>query len=206
MILKVTLFAQDPLKCLEISILVRSSLKPEYLEATFPGSVLCLINELDQWINLGMEIPHYSAETHRRRSELRYLREIVLVLVREYNRIVRILDSEEKALFQERMKTLDKKMVPGFVKVQWPVKSMVEFFINDTRLQICNLQVKVDEYKIGNADIRKNCEAIAKTLLIKIESGRIYENDDFNVEQVIGQKSLLLKCFQWISIVISTCR
>nr|CDS32130.1 dynein heavy chain [Hymenolepis microstoma] len=174
----------DPLKSLETPILTRSPLKPEFLEATFPGSVLSLINELDQWLNLGMEIPHYSSETHRRRSELRYLREIVLLLTREYNRIVRTLNAEEKALFQERIRALDKKMVPGFVKVQWPVKSMVEFFVNDTRLQICNLQIKVDEYMIANADIRKNCESIAKTLLIKVESGRIYENDDFNVEQI----------------------
>ncbi|KAM7541340.1 hypothetical protein Aperf_G00000036599 [Anoplocephala perfoliata] len=173
----------DPLKCLEVPILIRSSFKPDQLEATFPGSILSLINELEHWVTLGIEIPHYAAEAYRRKSELLHLREITLVMVREYNRIVSALSTEEKALFQERIKMLDKRIGPGFVKIQWPVKSMVEYFVSDSRLQICNLQVKVDEYKLANADIRENCEAIAKTLLLKLEPGRIYENNDFNEEQ-----------------------
>lgn len=188
LIFKFVFFAKDPLKCLEIPILVRSSVRPDQLEATFPGSILSLINELEHWVALGIEIPHYAAEAYRRKSELRHLREITLVMVREYNRIVSVLSSEEKALFQERIKMLDKRIGPGFMKIQWPVKSMVEFFVSDSRLHICNLQVKVDEYKLANAGIRENCEAIAKTLLLKLEPGRIYENDDFNEEQVGNQK------------------
>ncbi|VDM31109.1 unnamed protein product [Hydatigera taeniaeformis] len=173
----------DPLKCLEVPILMRSAMKPDQLESTFPGSVLRLINELDHFVLMGIEVPHYAAEAHRRKSELRHLREIVLVMVREYNRILSILNPEEKALFHERIKMLDKKIAPGFAKIQWPVKSMVEFFVNDSRLQICSLQGKVDGYKMANADIRDDCELIAKTLLLKLEPGRIYENDDFNQEQ-----------------------
>ena len=164
---------------------MRSTTKPDQLETTFPVSILRLINELDHWVLLGIEVPHYAAEAHRRKSELRHLREIVLVMVREYNRILSVLNPEEKFLFQERIKMLDKKIAPGFLKIQWPVKSMVEFFINDSRIQICSLQSKVDEYKMANADIRDNCELIAKTLLLKLEPGRIYENDDFDHEQVI---------------------
>ncbi|VDD80599.1 unnamed protein product [Mesocestoides corti] len=174
----------DPLKCLEVPILTRSLIKTDQLETTFSGSILKLNNELDHWVRLGIEVPHYAAEAHRRKPELRHLREIVLVLVREYNRIINALNPEEKALFQERIKILDKKIAPGLVKIQWPVKSMVEFFINDSRLQTCNLQGKVDEYKAANANIRENCELIAKTLLLNLEPGRIYENNDFHEEQL----------------------
>ncbi len=139
---------------------------------------------MDHWVRLGIEVPHYAAEAHRRKFELRHLHEIVLVLVREYNRIMNSLNSEEKALFQERIKMLDKKIAPGFAKVQWPVKSMVEYFVNDSRLHTCNLQSKVDEYKAANANIRGNCELIARTLLLFLEPGRIYENNDFKEEQV----------------------
>lgn len=169
---------------MEVPILTRSLIKTDQLEATFPGSILKLNNELDHWLRLGIEVPHYAAEAHRRKSELRHLHEIVLVLVREYNRIMNALNAEEKALFQERIKILDKKIAPGFVKVQWPVKSMVEFFVNDSRLQTSSLQGKVDEYKAANANIRSNCELIARTLLLKLESGRVYENNDFHNEQV----------------------
>ena len=49
---------------------MRSTTKPDQLETTFPVSILRLINELDHWVLLGIEVPHYAAEAHRRKSEL----------------------------------------------------------------------------------------------------------------------------------------
>lgn len=167
-----------------MAILVRNSIKPGLIESSFPISVQKLVNELDYWLRLGVETPHYAAEAHRRKGELRYLREMVLLLVREYNRIMNTLNSEERALFQERIKILDKKINAAFSKIQWPVRSMVEHFVSESRIQACTLQGKVDEYKSASSNIKDNCELIARTLMIKQESGKVYENNEFNEQQV----------------------
>ncbi|VDL84400.1 unnamed protein product [Schistocephalus solidus] len=196
----------DPLKCLEVPILIRNSLQPSKIEQTFHASVLKLINELDYWVRLGVETPHYAAEAQRRKPELRALNEMVLVLVREYNRIMNALNPEEKALFQERIKMLDKKIAPGFTKIQWPVKSMVEHFINDCRLHACRLQSKVDEYKAANANIKDNCELIARTLLIKLEPGRVYENNDFDEQQVSHRRTAAARLMEYHKEIVQRMR
>nr|CAH8839495.1 unnamed protein product [Trichobilharzia regenti] len=175
-----TTIEADPLKCLESSVLVRSQLQPGMLEPNFSGIALKLLNELHHWIRLGFELPPNAADAYRRRTELRYLLDLILVVVRDYNRIINSLNEDERALFRERIKILDKKMAPGLIKLHWTVKGLVEMFVNDFRTQAYKLQVKVDEYKSANANIKDNCEQIAQTLLIKLEPNRVYENTEFD--------------------------
>ncbi|CAH8498261.1 unnamed protein product [Heterobilharzia americana] len=168
------------LKCLESSVLTRSTLQPGMLEPNFSGTALKLLNELHYWSRLGFELPPNANDAYRRRSELHYLLDIVLVVVRDYNRILNSLNDDERALFRERIKILDKKLAPGLVKLHWTVKGLVEMFVNDCRTQAYRLQLKVDEYMAANADIKENCEQIAQTLLIKLEPNRVYENTEFD--------------------------
>ena len=56
------------------------------------------------------EIPHYAADVYQRREELRNLREHVMLVVRDYNRIITELNQDEIGLFKERIKVLDKKV------------------------------------------------------------------------------------------------
>ncbi|KAA0188249.1 Dynein heavy chain axonemal, partial [Fasciolopsis buskii] len=170
----------DPLKCLESSILIRSPAQSGLLEPNLNGSVLKLFNELHYWIRLGLEVPPSAAEAFRRRTELRYLLEVVLVVVRDYNRIMNSLNPEERALFRERIKILDKKIGPGLNKLHWTVKGLVDMFVSDCRIQASKLQMKVDEYKSANLSIKQNCEQIAQTLLIKLDPNRVYENTEFD--------------------------
>ncbi|KAF5399982.1 Dynein heavy chain [Paragonimus heterotremus] len=170
----------DPLKALETSVLIRSATQSGLIEPNFSPSVLKLLNELHYWVRLGVEIPPTAAEAFRRRLELRYLIEVILLVVRDYNRIMNSLNTEERALFRERIKILDKKIAPGFTKLRWTVKGLVDMFVNEVRLQAAKLQGKVDDYKAVNDDIKENCEQIAQTLLIRLEPNRVYENTEFD--------------------------
>lgn len=143
-----------------------------------------LLNELHYWVRLGVEVPPAAAEAFRRRGEIRYLLELILLTVRDYNRIMNSLNTEERALFRERIKILDKKIAPGFHKLHWTVKGLVELFVNEVRLQASKLQGQVDEYKAVNDDIKENCVQIAQMLLIKLEPNRVYENTEFDDCQV----------------------
>lgn len=80
------------------------------------------------------EIPHYAAEVYIRKEDLRQLREHVFLVVRDYNRIIAALSVEERGLFKERIKSLDKKIHPGLTKLNWAAKGISDYFINDCRV------------------------------------------------------------------------
>ena len=53
-----------------------------------------LFSEISYWEMLMFEIPHYAADVYQRREELRNLREHVMLVVRDYNRVITELNEE----------------------------------------------------------------------------------------------------------------
>ena len=50
--------------------------------------LLKLFNEIHYWEKLMFETPHYVSELYMKKEDLRILRENVLLVVRDYNRLV----------------------------------------------------------------------------------------------------------------------
>ena len=48
-------------------------------------------------------------------------------------RIIASLSTEERAMFTERIKFLDRKIQPGLTKLTWAARSVAEFFVQDCR-------------------------------------------------------------------------
>lgn len=96
--------------------------------------LLKLFQEIYYWERLVFEIPHYAAEVYIRKEDLRQLREHVFLVVRDYNRIIAALSVEERGLFKERIKSLDKKIHPGLTKLNWAAKGISDYFIGDCRV------------------------------------------------------------------------
>ena len=129
------------------------------------------------------EIPHYAADVYSKREDLRILREHVLLVVRDYNRIVAVLSPEERALFRERIRFLDKKIHPGLTKLTWASKGVSEYFINDCRVNSSKVQAIVNDYKEANLRLAEKCRSISELLLVKIDGKRVYDNLEFDEEQ-----------------------
>ena len=89
--------------------MVRSEIQRQLLDINFDPYLLKLFTEINYWEILMFEIPHYAADVYQRREELRNLREHVMLVVRDYNRIITELNQNEIGLFKERIKVLDKK-------------------------------------------------------------------------------------------------
>ena len=102
------------------------------IEDRFSHLLRKLFGEMRYWERLRFEIPHYAAETYHMCEDLRVLRENVLLIVRDYNRIIGSLQPNERALFRERIKSLDKKLRPGMTKLTWGSDGILEY-VNDCR-------------------------------------------------------------------------
>jgi dynein heavy chain len=184
---------KDCMKLLDVPLMCRSAEKQAMLDMNFDKVLLKLFNEIQYWEKLMFEIPHYATEVYLKREELRNLRENVLLVVRDYNRIIAALSLEERGLFRERIRHLDKKIHPGLTKLTWASKGISDFFLGECRQYASKVQVIVDDYKIANLTISRNCKRISETLLVRIDSKKVYEGLEFEEEQMKHRASAQTK-------------
>ncbi|XP_048588102.1 dynein axonemal heavy chain 2 isoform X2 [Nematostella vectensis] len=170
-------------RLLEIPLMRRSAERAGTLDLNFDKVLLKLFNEIHYWEKLMLETPHYVSEVYQKKEDLRILRENVLLVVRDYNRIIAVLSPEERGLFRERIRSLDKKIHPGLTKLSWASKGISDYFIGECRNNCSKVQGIVDDYKNANLVISKNCIKISEMLLVKIDSKRVYDNLEFEEEQ-----------------------
>ena len=53
------------------------------------------------------------------KDRLRNLRENVMLVVRDYNKIINALSVSERRLFLDKLRALERKVHPGLVKLTW---------------------------------------------------------------------------------------
>ncbi|KAL3846382.1 hypothetical protein ACJMK2_017380 [Sinanodonta woodiana] len=195
---------KDPLKLLEVPLMCRSSERPPMLDINFNRNLLKMFQEIHYWERLMFETPHYAVDVYNKREDLRGLREHVLLVVRDYNRIIAALSQEERGLFRERIKFLDKKIHPGLTKLTWASKGISDYFVTDCRMHASKVQAIVDNYKGANMEISSKCVDISEMLLVKIDSRKVYENMEFDEEQARHRNSLQRRLKQIHDEIITT--
>ncbi|CAF0814718.1 unnamed protein product [Didymodactylos carnosus] len=191
----------DPAKKLETQLIKRVN-DEGYLQANFDPLLLKLFQEVKYWERLGFDIPTYAADIVVKRSELRTSRENVMLIVRDYNRILDKLDPHERILFKERIKQLDKKLSAGMTKITW-LKSTNEYTL-DCRVSASELQRQVDNFKESYTNCIKLCKKISETLLVKIDTRRIFEILEFEEYERQYRKAAGEKILEYFNEILST--
>ncbi len=83
-----------------------------------------------------------------KREQLRILRENVILVMRDYNHIISNLQPRERALFRERIRSLDKKLQPGFTKLTWESDGVLEYFVVECRAHAYKVLSLINNYKV----------------------------------------------------------
>ncbi|XP_068785621.1 dynein axonemal heavy chain 2, partial [Struthio camelus] len=174
---------RDCLARLDAPLLAPSPRQPGLLDVNFDKDLLKLFMEMRCWERLLFEAPHYVAEAYRRREDLRALRENLLLVVRDYNRIVSELAPEERALFAERIRSLDRKIQPGLKKLLWSHKGASSCFISECRLHAGKVQALVTEFKAATVAIARHAQRMSEVLLVRLPGQRLYADLDFAEDQ-----------------------
>ncbi|XP_063042411.1 dynein axonemal heavy chain 2 [Engraulis encrasicolus] len=181
------------LKRLDQPLMVRSRDRSGLLDINFDRGLLNMFNEIHYWERLLFEIPHYVSEVYQRREELRNLRENVLLVVRDYNRIILALSQEELGLFKERIRFLDKKIQPGLSKLLWSTKLASNSFINECRLHASKVQLIVDEYKAAKLAVGRHCMTLSELLLVRVDGRTVYREAEFEQDQLQHRQTQLAR-------------
>uniref|UniRef100_A0A8C9P5P1 Dynein axonemal heavy chain 2 n=1 Tax=Spermophilus dauricus TaxID=99837 RepID=A0A8C9P5P1_SPEDA len=174
---------KDCIRRLDTPLLRISQEKAGMLDVNFDKTLLILFLEIDYWERLLFEIPHYVVNVAERAEDLRILRENLLLVARDYNRIIALLSEDEQALFKERIRFLDKKIHPGLKKLHWALKGASAFFITDCRIHASKVQMIVNDFKASTLTIGWRAQEMSETLLVRISGKRVYRDLEFEEDQ-----------------------
>lgn len=161
-----------------------------FLNCNFDRYLLILFTEVHYWqfFQGGLQIPYLAHEICTQREQLRILREHIMLLVRDYNRILLELSSRERRLFDSIIRRLDRRIQPGIQKLTWLSKGIVESYIADCRKN-CELTYQVvQDFQTSKEIVSKNCKMITSLSHICIGRNTIYDEGVFELKQTAHRK------------------
>ncbi|XP_023298158.2 dynein axonemal heavy chain 2 [Lucilia cuprina] len=151
---------------LERTLLVRSKIKKGLLECNIDRSVLNICQQAQHFEQLGFQIPSTIRKLYEKYATLNFVYNSVITVCMDYNRILTALSEDERKLFRALIQSCDRKIAPGLFKLTWGGE-FSDAYIVDCAKHTTKLQTSLDIYKRANLNIRKICEQICDTPLLK---------------------------------------
>lgn len=117
------------------------------------------------------------------------------------------LDPEERKLFCDRIRALDRRIMPGVSKLNWLAdKHALEFYYKEARKHCRIADGSVCEFKAGVARIDALCKAIAEGLLINVEKKKLYDYTEFEAVQAKHHTMVSVYCRLSVGLQGMRCR
>mmetsp|Transcript_14527 Transcript_14527/g.44826 ORF Transcript_14527/g.44826 Transcript_14527/m.44826 type:complete len:398 (-) Transcript_14527:11342-12535(-) len=170
---------------LPCSVTMLNKGKDNLLECNFDPGLLCMFSEVQYWEKFQGEfaIPYVAHDICNQREKLRVMREHVMLIVRAYNRILCDLAAEERRLFSDHLRKLDKRINQGLQKLTWATKGVVEHYVKDCCAHCSEVHAIVHRFKEGKYKISRECRLISCLLLVRIDKNSIYDESIFESKQ-----------------------
>lgn len=151
----------------------------------FDEDLLCLFSEVSYWEKFQGEfsIPYAAHDLCNKKEQLRVMRENVMQVVRAYNEIIRDLTSEERRLFIDHIRKLDRRIGQGMTKLTWQNRGMIEIYVKDCCTNCHDVHSVVRDFKHCKQSIHKLQKQIGSTLLVRVDKNQIYEGGVFERRQ-----------------------
>lgn len=154
------------------------------LVVNFDKRIMATIREIFYWEKLRLTIPYHAMEINAAREKLRILQESVLSVVRDYNKILTALDRDERRLFGDRIRSVDRRIAPGIHKLTWMApKHHLDFYMQEVHQYCQEVWKNVEDWKVANRHIDEHCRVISESLLVSVEKKKIYDHLEFTEHQ-----------------------
>ena len=167
-----------------------------HLVCNFDQQLLALFTEVHYWEKFHGEfsIPYVAHDICNQREKLRIMREHVMLVVRAYNDILSDLSLEERRLFSDHIRRLDKRINQGLTKLTWASRGVTEYYVKDCCNQSSETHDIVKQFHSGKEIINRNCKSVSALILVKIDKNMVYEQGVFEEKQLehrVRAKALL---------------
>ncbi|CAL8461618.1 g1149 [Coccomyxa elongata] len=139
-----------------------------------------VLSEALGWERLRLSLPFPAAEVAKQRERLRKARIHAADVARAYNQVIERLHRDERRLFHDRLRQLDRKVLAGVSKISWgATKSTLDAYCTEALRQCKDTAGTVAEWRAGQARISASCSAMSETLLLAMEGKRVYSEGAF---------------------------
>ena len=106
----------------------------------FDQDLLRIFRETEIWenhINLNLfQVPFAARKIAESSENLRLLRENVMLVVQDFNKIIDALTPSQRRLFGEHMKRVEKRLGPGLAKYTWNKKYIKKFMLKNVEWNV----------------------------------------------------------------------
>ena len=162
-----------------------SSRQSTELLCNFDEDLLALFSEVSFWEKFHGEfsIPYVAHDICNKREMLRVMRETTLLVIRAYNAIIHDVQPDERRMFVDHLRKLDRRMGQGLNKLTWLSKNMIDMYVRDCLVSCREVHDVVKDFKECKSAIRRVCKNINNLILVKIEKSVIYEGNLFENKQ-----------------------
>ena len=103
------------------------------LKSNFDQKLVRIFAEVRHWEkfqgDMKFVIPYVAHDISNQQDKLQLVRQHVLQVVREYNAILESLGKDERKLFQEHIRRLDRRISPGFSKLNWTARDVTDWYV-----------------------------------------------------------------------------
>ena len=151
----------------------------------FDEDLLCLFSEVSYWEKFLGEftIPYVAHDLCNKKEQLRVMRENVMLVVRAYNDIIRDVNPEERRLFIDHIRKLDRRIGQGMTKLTWQNRGMIDMYVRDCCSNCAEVHAVVREFKDCKSTVQRIQRQTASTLLLRVDKNQIYEGGVFERRQ-----------------------
>jgi dynein heavy chain len=155
------------------------------LVCNFDEDLLTLFAEVMHWEKFHGEftIPYLAHDICNKKENLRVMRELVMLIVRAYNDIIRDINADEKRLFIDHIRRLDRKIAPGLNKLTWQSKNLIEMYVRDCCSNCSEVHNTVKDFKESKVNIHRICKQINGVILLRVDKNQVYEGGVFESRQ-----------------------
>ncbi|BFI30788.1 dynein axonemal heavy chain [Marchantia polymorpha subsp. ruderalis] len=174
----------------------------------FDPTLLTLFHEVHYWSYLGFEVPRLALDFLAANVDLWTLRTNVLLVARDYNKLLGGMDPIMRGLVSDRVLQLDNSVEPGLLKLTWlSSKQELADYLHDVRVKCHVVDATILQIEGSNKRITQYCISISEGWLINLEKKKVYEINDFEAKQAEHRdksKDRLQRVFNSIKDTIST--
>jgi dynein heavy chain len=175
----------------------------------FDEDLLSLFSEVSYWEKFqGSEysIPYVAHDLCNKKEQLRIMRENVMLVVRAYNDIIRDANAEERRLFIDHIRKLDRRISQGMTKLTWQNRGMIEIYVKDCCHHCHEVHSVVRDFKECKATINRIHRQITSAMLLRVDKNQIYEGGVFEKRQAEHRNKMFNAFEQAFAKVMSVLR
>jgi dynein heavy chain, axonemal len=136
----------------------------------FDKLILKTINEVQFWQKLSgtVTIPNHINQILAKKEHYRQMREMIMVIVREYNLIINSIGDEFWPLFHEHLHKLDEDIKKGLINLNWNQSNLEGSYIQNCKSACSRTQYIVRTFQGNHKAIYETCNKISRTILSNI--------------------------------------